>query len=114
MVTITQEIYFEEIAQAVFNDLKAKLLNKQRNHCLRVDYLPKDVMHFACEKINTDADLKAKEVEAYVLTDNKSEAFEVESGRLIELRNRLDFGVLVVFIPQGFKGAAEDSYDPHL
>jgi hypothetical protein len=41
MVTITQEIYFEEIAQAVFNDLKAKLLNKQRNHCLRVDYLPK-------------------------------------------------------------------------
>jgi DNA phosphorothioation-dependent restriction protein DptH len=113
MVTITQEIYFEEIAQAVFNDLKAKLLNKQRNHCLRVDYLPKDVMHFACEKINTDADLKAKEVEAYVLTDNKSEAFEVESGRLIELRNRLNFGVLVVFIPQGFKGAAEDSYDIH-
>jgi len=113
MVTITQEIYFKEMAQAVFNDLKAKLLNKQRNHCLRVDYLPKDVMHFACEKINTDADLKAKEVEAYVLTDNKSEAFEVESGRLIELRNRLDFGVLVVFIPQGFKGAAEDSYDIH-
>lgn len=113
MVTITQEIYFEEIAQAVFNDLKAKLLNKQRNHCLRVDYLPKDVMHFACEKINTDADLKAKEVEAYVLTDKKSAPFEVESGRLIELRNRLDFGVLVVFIPQGFKGAAEDSYDIH-
>lgn len=113
MVTITQEIYFEEIAQAVFNDLKAKLLYKQRNHCLRVDYLPKDVMHFACEKINTDIELKAKEVEAYVLTDKKSEPFEVESGRLIELRNRLDFGVLVVFIPQGFKGAAEDSYDIH-
>lgn len=113
MVTITQEIYFEEIAQAVFNDLKAKLLNKQRNHCLRVDYLPKEVMHFACEKINTDTDLKAKEVEAYVLTDKKAESFEVESGRLIELRNRLDFGVLVVFIPQGFKGAAEDSYDIH-
>lgn len=113
MVPITQEIYFEEIAQAVFNDLKAKLLNKQRNHCLRVDYLPKDVMHFACEKINTDADLKTKEVEAYVLTDKKSAPFEVESGRLIELRNRLDFGVLVVFIPQGFKGAAEDSYDIH-
>lgn len=113
MVTITQEIYFEEIAQAVFNDLKAKLLNKQRNHCLRVDYLPKDVMHFACEKINTDAELTAKQVEAYVLTDKKSAPFEVESGRLIELRNRLDFGVLVVFIPQGFKGAAEDSYDIH-
>lgn len=113
MVTITQEIYFEEIAQAVFNDLKAKLLNKQRNHCLRVDYLPKEVMHFTCEKINSDTDLKAKEVEAYVLTDKKTETFEVESGRLIELRNRLDFGVLVVFIPQGFKGAAEDSYDIH-
>jgi hypothetical protein len=113
MVTITQEIYFKEIAQAIFYDLKAKLLNKQRNHCLRVDYLPKEVMHFACEKINTDTDLKAKEVEAYVLTDKKAESFDVESGRLIELRNRLDFGVLVVFIPQGFKGAAEDSYDIH-
>lgn len=113
MVTITQEIYFEEIAQAVFNDLKVKLLNKQRNHCLRVDYLPKDVMHFACEKINTDANLNTREVEAFVLTDKKAEPFEVESGRLIELRNRLDFGVLVVFIPQGFKGAAEDSYDIH-
>lgn len=113
MVTITQEIYFEEIAQAVFNDLKSKLLNKQRNHCLRVDYLPKEVMDYACEKINTDTDLNSKEAEAYVLTDKKTESFEVESGRLIELRNRLDFGVLVVFIPQGFKGAAEDSYDIH-
>jgi len=113
MVTITQEIYFEEIAQAVFNDLKVKLLGKQRNHCLRVDYLPKEVMYYTCEKINTDVDLVAKEVEGYVLTDNMSQPFEVESGRLIELRNRLDFGVLVVFIPQGFKGAAEDSYDIH-
>ena len=113
MVDITNEIYFGEIAQAIFNDLKAKLLNKQRNHCLRVDYLPIDVMCFACEKINTDSELKSKEIEAYVLSDNKAKPFEVESGRLIELRNRLDFGVLVVFIPQGFKGAAEDSYDIH-
>lgn len=113
MVTITQELFFEEIAQAVFNDLKAKLLLKQKNHCLRVDYLPNDVMNYACEKLNTDTELKAKDIEAYVLTDKKQNDFEVESGRLIELRNRLDFGVLVIFIPQGFKGAAEDSYDIH-
>ena len=113
MITITQEIYFEEIAQAVFNDLKTKLLSKQRNHCLRVDFLPKEVMQYACEKINLDPELQNKEVEAFVLTDAKSQPFEVESGRLIELRNRLDFGVLVVFIPQGFTGAAEDSYDIH-
>jgi len=69
------------------------------------------VMNYTCEKLNHDTDLKAKKVEAYVLTDKKQNAFEVESGRLIELRNRLEFGVLVVFIPQGFKGAAEDSYD---
>ncbi|MBK8656770.1 MAG: ATP-binding protein [Haliscomenobacter sp.] len=113
MVTITQEIYFEEIALAVFNDLKAKLLNKQRNHCMRVDYLPKEVMYLACAKINTDYELESKEIEAYVLTDSSKKLFEVESGRLIELRNRLDFGVLLVFIPQGFTGAAEDSYDIH-
>ena len=113
MVTITQEIFFEEIAKAVFNDLKAKLLLKQKNHCLRVDYLPEAVMKYTCEKINLDPDLKSKEVEAYILTDKKVNHCEVESGRLIELRNRLEFGVLVIFIPQGFKGAAEDSYDIH-
>lgn len=113
MVTITQEIFFEEIAKAVFNDLKAKLLLKQKNHCLRVDYLPEPVMNYTCGKLNLDADLKSKEVEAYILTDKKQNQYEVESGRLIELRNRLEFGVLVVFIPQGFKGAAEDSYDIH-
>ncbi len=113
MVTITQEIFFEEIAKAVFNDLKTKLLLKQKNHCLRVDYLPEAVMNYTCGKLNLDADLKSKEVEAYILTDKKQNQCDVESGRLIELRNRLEFGVLVVFIPQGFKGAAEDSYDIH-
>ncbi len=63
MITITQEIFFEEIAQAVFNDLKVKLLEKQRNHCMRVDYLPASVMRFACEKINSDTELKSKEIE---------------------------------------------------
>ncbi len=104
MVTITQEIFFEEIAKAVFNDLKIKLLNKQPNHCLRVDYLPTAVMNYTCEKLNLDAALKAKDVEAYILTDKKQNPFELESGRLIELRNRLSFGVLVVFIPKVLEG----------
>ena len=113
MEIITQEIFYEEISLAVFNDLKTKLLTKQRNHCLRVDYLPTSVMNYTCEKLNTDLELKNKDIEAYVLTDKKQSAFEIESGKLIELRNRKDFGVLVVFIPQGFTGAAEDSYDIH-
>lgn len=113
MITITQEIFFEEIAQAVFNDLKNKLVGKQRNHCMRVDYLPTPVMNFACNKLNSDNELKARDVEAFVLTSKAANPFEIESGRLIELRNRLNFGVLVVFIPQGFRGAAEDSYDIH-
>lgn len=113
MITITQEIFFEEIAQAVFNDLKEKLLEKQPNHCMRVDYLPASVMKYACEKINSDAQLKSRNVEAYVLASITSNKCEIESGRLIELRNRFNFGVLVIFIPQGFRGAAEDSYDIH-
>ncbi|MGA2408596.1 MAG: ATP-binding protein [Bacteroidales bacterium] len=113
MISITQEIFFEEVAQAVFKDLKAKLLCKHRNHCLRVDYLPSPVMNFTCEKINTDTELKAKDVEAYVLASKAIYDYEIESGRLIELRNRLNFGVLLIFIPQGFRGAAEDSYDIH-
>jgi DNA phosphorothioation-dependent restriction protein DptH len=113
MITITQQIFFEEISKAVFNDLKRKLLGKQRNHCLRVDYLPTPVMNYTCEKINADPELQTKEVEAFVLSAHATNANEIESGRLIELRNRLNFGVLVVFIPQGFRGAAEDSYDIH-
>ena len=113
MITITKEVFYEEIALAVFNDLKSKLLSKQKNHCLRVDYLPAPVMNLTCEKLNNDSDLKSKDVEAYVLTENVHTNYEIESGHLIELRNRLDFGVLVVFIPQRFKGAAEDSYDIH-
>lgn len=113
MVTITKEVFFEELSQAIFNDLKTKLLNKQANHCLRVDYLPKSVMEFTCQKLNQDDELRTKSIESYILTDKKINHFEIESGRLIELRNRLSFGVLVVFIPQGFKGAAEDSYDIH-
>ncbi|MDD3639988.1 MAG: DUF87 domain-containing protein [Bacteroidales bacterium] len=113
MITITQEIFFEEISKAVFNDLKSKLLGKQRNHCLRVDYLPTPVMNYTCDKINADTELQSKDVEAFVLSARASNSNEIESGRLIELRNRLNFGVLVIFIPQGFRGAAEDSYDIH-
>jgi len=112
-VTITQEIFFEEIAQAIFKDLKSKLLEKQKNHCLRVDYLPAAVMNYTCEKLNQDKELSEKDVEAFILTDKKVNPYDIESGRLIELRNRQEFGVLVIFIPQGFKGAAEDSYDIH-
>lgn len=110
---VTQDLFYQEIALAVFADLKAKLLKKEPNHCIRVDYLPKEVMYFTCEKINSDPDLKAKNVESYVLTENCIQPFEVDSGRLIELRNRTNFGVLVIFIQQGFRGAAEDSYGIH-
>ena len=113
MIAMTKEIFYEEIALAVFNDLKSKLLSKQKNHCLRVDYLPASVMNLTCEKLNNDSDLKSKDVEAYILTENVQNTYEIESGYLIELRNRLDFGVLVVFISQRFKGATEDSYDIH-
>jgi len=97
-VNITQEIFFEEIAQAIFTDLKSKLLEKQKNHCLRVDYLPTEVMNYTCEKLNQDKELTAKEVEAFILTDKKENLYDIESGRLIELRNRQEFGVLVIFI----------------
>ena len=70
-------------------------------------------MNYTCSKLNSDAELKEKKLEAYVLTDKAENACEIESGKLIELRNRLNFGVLVIFIPQGFRGAAEDSYDIH-
>lgn len=111
--TVTQDLFFQEIASAVFDDLKVKLLKKEPNHCIRVDYLPKEVMYFACEKINLDPELQARNVEGYVLTESRTKPFEVDSGRLIELRNRTSFGVLVIFIQQGFRGAAEDSYDIH-
>jgi len=56
-------------------------------------------------------ELQKKSVEAYVLAEKVSETNEIESGALIEKRNRARFGVLAAFIPQGLRLPAEDSYD---
>ena len=60
-----------------------------------------------------DEDLLSHGVEAFVLTNQVNEAYEIESGALIEKRNRESFGVLVAFIPHGLRLPAEDSYDIH-
>ena len=113
MFTVTQELFYKEISDAVFNDLKVKLVKKENNHCMRVDFLPSPVMHTVCRLITENEDLKSKEIEAYVLSESSNESYEIESGSLIEKRNRQKFGVLLIFIPQGFRGAAEDSFDIH-
>ena len=64
-----------------------------------------------CERISKDTELNEHDVEAYVLAEKASNSLEIESGALIEKRNRQSFGVLVAFIPQGLRLPAEDSYD---
>ena len=97
------------MAEAIFGHLRGLLLEKENNHCQRVEYLPVDVMHMICERIAKDTDLKKHEVEAYVLSEKATNGLEIESGTLIEKRNREKFGVLVAFIPQGLRLPAEDS-----
>jgi hypothetical protein len=58
-------------------------------------------MRKACERIAEDVDLRNHGVEAYVLAEKADKSLEIESGALIEKRNRQSFGVLVAFIPQG-------------
>ncbi len=113
MIELNQEMYHQEMAQAVYEHLRDFLLTKERNHCQRVEYLPREVMVMTCKKLLEDPELKAHEVEAFVLTDQVKETYEIESGALIERRNRESFGVLVAFIPQGLRLPAEDSYDIH-
>ena len=113
MIELNQEMYHQEMAQAVYEHLRDFLLTKERNHCQRVEYLPREVMVMTCKKLLEDMELKAHDVEAFVLTDQVREVYEIESGALIEKRNRESFGVLVAFIPQGLRLPAEDSYDIH-
>lgn len=111
MFVVTREIYHAEMAAAVYEHLRDFLLGMEQNHCQRVEFLPVEVMRLTCQKLREDMELQKKGVEAYVLAEKVVEANEIESGALIEKRNRASFGVLVAFIPQGLRLPAEDSYD---
>jgi DNA phosphorothioation-dependent restriction protein DptH len=111
MFEVTRELFHQEMAEAVFGHLRDFLLDKENNHCQRVEFLPVEVMRIVCERIFQDPELKTRHVEAYVLADQAANGLEIESGALIEKRNRQQFGVLVAFIPQGLRLPAEDSYD---
>lgn len=111
MFEVTREMFHQEMAEAVFNHLRGFLLEKENNHCQRVEFLPVEVMRMVCERIAQDPDLQNHGIEAYVLAEQAANSLEIESGALIEKRNREKFGVLVAFIPQGLRLPAEDSYD---
>jgi len=111
MFEITRELFHQEMAEAVFAHLRGFLLDKESNHCQRVEFLPVEVMRLICHRVSNDAALKTHGVEAFVLTESAASVLEIESGALIEKRNREKFGVLVAFIPQGLRLPAEDSYD---
>ncbi len=111
MFEVTRELLHQEMAEAVFVHLRDFLLEKQNNHCQRVEFLPVEVMSIVCERISKDSNLQKRQVEGYVLATQTTNELEIESGALIEKRNREHFGVLVAFIPQGLRLPAEDSYD---
>src|SRR5271166_3141968 len=111
MFEVNRKLFHQEMAEAVFAHLRGFLLEKENNHCQRVEFLPIEVMHLVCDRVSKDADLKKHAVEAFVLAENAINGLEIESGALIEKRNREKFGVLVAFIPQGLRLPAEDSYD---
>lgn len=111
MFEVSREMFHQEMAEAVFAHLRGFLLEKENNHCQRVEFLPVEVMRLICDRVSNDAALKKHGVEAFVLAEAASNGFEIETGALIEKRNREKFGVLVAFIPQGLRLPAEDSYD---
>ena len=111
MFVVTREMYHAEMATAVYEQLRDFVLGMEQNHCQRVEFLPVEVMRMTCQKLREDLALKAKNVEPHVLAEKAAEAHEIESGALIEKRNRAKFGVLVAFLPQGLRLPAEDSYD---
>jgi hypothetical protein len=100
MFEVTRELFHKEIADAVFTHLRDFLLEKESNHCQRVEFLPVEVMRLICKQIANDPDLRKHDVEAFVLADSAVSGLEIESGALIEKRNREKFGVLVAFIPR--------------
>ena len=59
MIEVSQELYHEEMAKAVFEHLRGFLLTKEKNHCQRVEYLPNDVMALTCLRLREDSDLNS-------------------------------------------------------
>lgn len=111
MFLVTREMQHAEMAKAAYEHLSEFLLTMDKNHCQRVEFLPVEVMRMTCKKLRDNPALITANVEAYVLSDKATLPHEIESGALIEKRNRANFGVLVAFLPQGLRLPAEDSYD---
>jgi len=77
MYVVTREIYHAEMAAAVYENLREFLLGMDENHCQRIEFLPVEVMRMTCQKLREDTELRAKNIEAYVLADKAAEAHEI-------------------------------------
>ena len=86
MFEVKREMFHQEMAEAVFAHLHGFLLEKENNHCQRVEFLPVEVMRLVCEQVSNDAALKKHGVEAFVLGENAINGLEIETGALIEKR----------------------------
>jgi len=110
---IIQDLPREEIdrllSEIVKNNIIQRLSDSRPGHCLRISTLPEKVMIDLCAELNQNG----KEADVVLLlghNQHPSQAWQITSSRLIELRNAEE-RPLLVFIPPGLKAAAEDSFD---
>jgi hypothetical protein len=103
-----------EYVKALFNPLKAFLLQKKQGHCQRIDYLPKSVMEGLGEKLSSDPDLVGQKISCRVVTDRSGalKLWEVSGSGAVKLREDATYGrikVLCALFPSGLRLAEEDS-----
>ena len=79
MFEVTREMFHQEMSEAVFGHLREFLLEKENNHCQRVEFLPVEVMRLTCDRIANDPNLRQHGVEAYVLTEKATNDLEIET-----------------------------------
>jgi DNA phosphorothioation-dependent restriction protein DptH len=94
--------------QVVFERLRARLSEAQAGQCLRVSYLPKEIMEQACLQLrDTDA---GRNADVLVLAEEPQHIWQVSATRVVELRNAEE-KPLLVFMPPGARTSANDSLD---
>jgi DNA phosphorothioation-dependent restriction protein DptH len=113
-----KEIQSNDLAAAledvVYPTLVERLHARGPGHCMRITDLDLDVMVRLCGRLQADV----PDANVVILTDGKvadvPAGLAVTSTKLVELRNPLADGTLrpplLVFVPNGVRAAAEDSF----
>lgn len=105
MIMWGYEKYQEIIQDILIKELNKQLENVKPGHCMKLTGLPEQALSDACLKIKNNN----INIDCWVLSANPSKDYQITASKLVELRNKQERPLLVLF-PSNLRTAAEDSF----